>query len=158
MYPSALTEGRTTPGVDGYFRPLDALAKILDGTGLTYVRPVPRRSRWSIRAPCNCPLVNALSKPLAGLWLQTGVRTVLEPFRDEAIPANGALSSVQAAFDTAKDASPGMLVSSIVFPSAEYGSPWHYVVWAKGKKALTSRLFNPVLVDASRGTLFLAGN
>lgn len=36
VYPSALTAGHTTSGVEGEFRPLDALTKLLDGTDLTY--------------------------------------------------------------------------------------------------------------------------
>ncbi|WP_238258749.1 STN domain-containing protein, partial [Methylorubrum podarium] len=35
-YRTALTEGLTTRGVEGTFRPLDALAELLDGTDLTY--------------------------------------------------------------------------------------------------------------------------
>ena len=35
-YRTALTEGLTTRGVEGAFRPLDALAELLAGTGLTY--------------------------------------------------------------------------------------------------------------------------
>ncbi|MGU3594110.1 STN domain-containing protein, partial [Methylobacterium brachiatum] len=35
-YETTLTAGITTSGIEGEFRPLDALAKLLDGTGLTY--------------------------------------------------------------------------------------------------------------------------
>ncbi len=65
-------------------------------------------------------------------------------------PLPSELSSVQAAFDTARSAVPGMTVTSIGFPSEE-GSPHHYVLWAKGATPLTSRLFNPVIVDARTG-------
>lgn len=35
-YETTLTAGLTAPGIAGEFRPLDALAKLLDGTGLTF--------------------------------------------------------------------------------------------------------------------------
>jgi uncharacterized iron-regulated membrane protein len=60
---------------------------------------------------------------------------------------------MQAAFDTAKAALPGMTVMSIVLPGAEFGSPYHYLLWSKGQEPLTSRLFSPVLIDARSGVL-----
>ncbi|MFX7844959.1 PepSY-associated TM helix domain-containing protein, partial [Acinetobacter baumannii] len=36
-------------------------------------------------------------------------------------------------------------------PGAAFGSPYHYLVWTKGRTALTSRLFTPALVDARTG-------
>jgi uncharacterized iron-regulated membrane protein len=46
-----------------------------------------------------------------------------------------------------------MTVTSVVFPGNRFGSPHHYLLWAKGGSAVTSRLFDPVLVDARTGTL-----
>ena len=42
---------------------------------------------------------------------------------------------------------------SIVYPGNVYGSPFHYLFWAKGNTPLTSQLFNPILVDAPSGKL-----
>ena len=44
----------------------------------------------------------------------------------------------------------------MVYPGSPFGSPYHYVVWTKGKEPLTSRLFSPVLVDARTGKLVSA--
>ncbi len=60
---------------------------------------------------------------------------------------------MQSALDTARRKLPGMAVTSIVFPGSPFGSPQHYVLWAKGGTPLTSRLFSPVLVDVRSGTL-----
>jgi len=46
-----------------------------------------------------------------------------------------------------------MVVTSLAFPGNRFGSPHHYMLWAKGATPLTSRLFSPVLVDARTGAL-----
>jgi uncharacterized iron-regulated membrane protein len=43
---------------------------------------------------------------------------------------------------------PDMQIVSAVYPGYQYGSPYHYLLWAKGNTPLTSRLFSPSLVDA----------
>jgi uncharacterized iron-regulated membrane protein len=96
-------------------------------------------------------LMNELSTPLFAIWQRTDVQAMLRPWRGKPAPLQSELSSVQEAFDTAKRAVPGMTVTSIGFPREEGGSPYHYVVWAKGATPLTSRLFNPVIVDARTG-------
>lgn len=98
-------------------------------------------------------LVNELSTPLFKLWQQTDVKAMLEPFKGRAVPTAGELVSVQKAYETAQAAVPGMVVTSAVFPGAEFGTPYHYMIWSKGKDSLTSRLFRPILVDARTGKL-----
>jgi uncharacterized iron-regulated membrane protein len=46
-----------------------------------------------------------------------------------------------------------MTANSVIFPGSPFGSPYHYLIWTKGREALTSRLFSPVLVDARSGKL-----
>jgi uncharacterized iron-regulated membrane protein len=88
-----------------------------------------------------------------GLWQMTDVRTMLAPFHGKPVPTESELSSPQAAFDTAKAALPEMTANSVIFPGSPFGSPYHYLIWTKGREALTSRLFSPVLVDARSGKL-----
>jgi len=52
-----------------------------------------------------------------------------------------------------KAALPDMVATSVVFPGSPFGSPYHYVVWTKGRTPLTSRLFSPVLVNPRSGAL-----
>ncbi len=96
-------------------------------------------------------LMNELSTPLFGIWQLTDVRAMLGRWRDQPVPAPSELSSVESAFAKVKGALPDRLVTSIVFPGSENGSPRHYVLWTKGDTPLTRRLFNPVLVDAVSG-------
>ncbi len=98
-------------------------------------------------------VINELSTPLFGLWQITDVKAILAPFRGKSVPAESELSSPQAALDTVKAALPDMIANSVVFPGSPFGSPYHYLVWTKGREALTSRLFSPVLVDARSGKL-----
>jgi uncharacterized iron-regulated membrane protein len=97
--------------------------------------------------------VNELSTPMFKLWQQTDVKAMLEPFKGRAVPAVTELGSVQKAYETAQAAVPGMVVTSAVFPGAEFGTPYHYMLWSKGRNSLTSRLFSPLLVDARTGKL-----
>lgn len=98
-------------------------------------------------------VMNELSTPLFGLWQITDVKAMLDKYHGQTTPETTELTSVQAAFNTAQQALPGMTVVSVVYPGDPFGSPYHYLLWAKGSTALTSRLFNPVLVDARTGRL-----
>jgi uncharacterized iron-regulated membrane protein len=101
-------------------------------------------------------VINELATPLFGLWQMTDVKAMLAPMRGQPVPADSELSSPQAAFDTVKTALPDMIANSVVFPGAPFGSPYHYLIWTKGREPLTSRLFSPVLVDARSGAFISA--
>jgi uncharacterized iron-regulated membrane protein len=98
-------------------------------------------------------VLNELSRPMFALWQRTDVNDMLAPFRGRPPPDQSRLSSAQAAFDTVKAALPEATVTSVVFPGSPFGSPYHYLLWTKGREPLTSRLFQPVLVDARTGKL-----
>lgn len=98
-------------------------------------------------------VMNELSTPLFRLWRLTDVQAMLTPFRGKPVPLQDELGSSQAALDVVKTAMPEMIATSVVFPGSPFGSPYHYVVWTKGRQPLTSRLFSPVLVDARSGKL-----
>jgi uncharacterized iron-regulated membrane protein len=98
-------------------------------------------------------IINELTTPMVALWQRTDVKATLDPFRGKPVPTDSELSSPQQALETTKNALPDMVVTSVVFPGSPFGSPYHYLVWAKGKQPLTSRLFNPVLIDARSGQL-----
>ncbi|MFT3855938.1 MAG: PepSY-associated TM helix domain-containing protein [Ilumatobacteraceae bacterium] len=97
--------------------------------------------------------MNELAKPLFGIWQMTDVKTLLDKYKGQSTPAEKDLSSPQAAFTAAQQNLPGMTVVSIVYPGNAFGSPYHYLLWAKGKDPLSSRLFSPTLVNARSGKL-----
>jgi uncharacterized iron-regulated membrane protein len=94
-------------------------------------------------------VVNELAQPLFLLWQATDVAAILAPYQGKAPPSP--LSSVQAAHDRARALLPGQTPAFIQFPTTRFGSPHHYIVWTKGGTALTSRLFQPALIDAASG-------
>jgi len=98
-------------------------------------------------------IMNELSTPLFGLWQMTDVKAMLAPYHGKPAPSPDEMGSVQAAYDTAHEALPGMTVTSVVFPGAPFASSQHYLLWAKGNTPLRSRLFSPVLVDGRTGRL-----
>lgn len=98
-------------------------------------------------------VMNELSTPLFGLWQVTDVKAMLDQYKGRQPVKQQELGSIQAAYDTAKKALPGMTVTSIVYPGNTFGSPYHFLLWAKGNQPFTSRLFSPVLVDARSGKL-----
>lgn len=98
-------------------------------------------------------VMNELATPLFALWQRGDVRHMLAQYSGATPPAQSELASVQAAYDTAKRAVPGMTITAVTFPTRVNGSPWHYLLWAKGATSLTSRLFSPILVDARTGQL-----
>jgi uncharacterized iron-regulated membrane protein len=98
-------------------------------------------------------VLNEVSRPLFTLWQQTDVKAMLVPLRGKPVPETSELSSPQTAFDTVKAAYPDMVATSVVFPGSPFGTPYHYLIWTKGQTPLTSRLFQPVLVDARNGAL-----
>ena len=57
------------------------------------------------------------------------------------------------AMATVRAALPDRNVTSIIFPSASFSNPHHYLVWTNGNTPLTSRLFTAALVDAKTGEL-----
>ena len=98
-------------------------------------------------------VINELSTPMFGLWQMTDVKAILAPFRGKPTPAESELSSPQTAYDAARKALPDMVANSVIFPGSPFGSPYHYLIWTKGREPLTARLFSPVLVDARTGEL-----
>ncbi|PZF70995.1 PepSY-associated TM helix domain-containing protein [Taibaiella soli] len=94
---------------------------------------------------------NELSTPLFGIWQMTDVKQMLHRYEGKPTVKDTELSSVQHAFTAVQQTLPGMEATSIVYPGNAFGSPYHYLIWTKGKTAVTSRLFSPVLVDARTG-------
>lgn len=98
-------------------------------------------------------IFNELSTPLFGLWQVTDVKAMLDKYKGRPLENQQELSSAQSAYNIAKKTLPGMTVTSIVYPGNPFGSPYHYLLWAKGNEPFSSRLFSPVLIDGRSGEL-----
>ncbi len=99
-------------------------------------------------------LINDLAKPLFSAWQRTNVAAMLDPYRGQPALTGENLSSAQSALETAQSIQSGMTAYSVVFPGGtSIGTPYHYLVWARGSEPLTSRLLTPALVNARTGQL-----
>jgi uncharacterized iron-regulated membrane protein len=106
--------------------------------------------------------MNELSVPLFGLWEQTDVQRVLSQWKNAPDIPVPALGSPQAAYETARRAVPGNVVTGLVYPRplAIGGSagPSQYLLWSHGASHLRARLFDPILVNARTGALSMVAS
>ena len=100
-------------------------------------------------------VMNSLATPLFGLWRAQTLPKILAPYEGKPIPVH--LGSVDASVRQVTMALPEMEVSSVLFPNPIFGGPRHYVIWARGKTPVTSRLLTPTLVDVETGSLIMSG-
>ncbi|GGH08433.1 PepSY-associated TM helix domain-containing protein [Silvibacterium dinghuense] len=100
-------------------------------------------------------VMNALSAPLFGLWRAQTLPQILKPYHGRPVPSH--FRPVQASVDAVAASLPQMEVAAVLFPNKVFGSPRHFVVWAKGKTPLTSRMETPTLVDVETGALIHTG-
>jgi uncharacterized iron-regulated membrane protein len=98
-------------------------------------------------------VINELSTPMFKYWQGTALQSMLAPYRGQQTPQLNELASVDGVMTTVLKALPGMALTSISFPGNPFGSPYHFILCAKGDSPLTSRLFTPVLVDGRTGAL-----
>ncbi|SDE82023.1 PepSY-associated TM helix domain-containing protein [Terriglobus roseus] len=125
------------------------------------VRPTPHRTHWLdlhnlLGASALCwmlvvggtGILNAISAPLFALWQKQSAISVLASYKGHPPATNIVTPDVAAA--AARRALPGMKVTGIVFPGPTT-TPWHYLIYTKGRTPITSRIFTPVLVDATTG-------
>jgi uncharacterized iron-regulated membrane protein len=92
-------------------------------------------------------VINTLGEPVIKLWRADQMTEMLAPYKGKTPPAKRA--SLQASVNAARALEPSMRVGFIAFPGTDFASPFHYNVFMQGNAPLTSRLFKPVLVDAS---------
>jgi uncharacterized iron-regulated membrane protein len=94
-------------------------------------------------------VINTLGEPVIKLWQADQMAEMLAPYKDGTPPAEHA--SLQSSVTAARILEPTMRVGFIAFPGTDFSSPFHYNLFMQGNEPLTSRLFKPVLVDASTG-------
>jgi uncharacterized iron-regulated membrane protein len=99
-------------------------------------------------------VVNTMALPAFDFWRSGELPRLLASYRDKSVPK--ALASVDAAVETARKALPEMNTASVIFPTSRFGSPRHYLIWTRGRTAVTSQLFTPVLIDVETGALISA--
>lgn len=91
-------------------------------------------------------VINTLAIPIYGYWQNTEVAQMIAPYQNQApIQESG---SVEQALVAARTKLPDMSLSFIAFPGDDFATPHHYVAYMHGDTPLTSKLVQPVLIDA----------
>ncbi|MFC7287497.1 PepSY-associated TM helix domain-containing protein [Herminiimonas glaciei] len=94
-------------------------------------------------------VINTWADLLVKYWQFDQMAEMVAPYKGK--PPITELGSLQKAVDAAIALEPDMKMGFIAFPGTSFSSPHHYGIFMRGTEALTSRLFKPVLVDATSG-------
>lgn len=94
-------------------------------------------------------MVNTWADLLVKVWQHDTVSTLLAPYRGQPLVPEARRAPVQRVVEAAQAARPHMKVSFLAFPGTAFSSPHHTTVFLRGDTPLTSRLLQPVLVDAA---------
>jgi uncharacterized iron-regulated membrane protein len=94
-------------------------------------------------------VINTWADLVLKIWQYGQLTEMVGPFKTAPIPRH--MVSVQNAVETATEKLPGMVPSFIAYPATAFTSRAHYAVFMRGATPVTSRLLQPVLIDASNG-------
>lgn len=93
-------------------------------------------------------MINTWADLLIKYWQYDQLTHVLEPYKGQPIVPVAERASVQKSYEAALAHAPGTRLSFIAFPGTAFSSPHHHTFFLKGETPLTSKLLQPVLVDA----------
>jgi uncharacterized iron-regulated membrane protein len=91
-------------------------------------------------------MINTWADVLLKYWQFTEMAEMTAPYKG--LPPPTSLGSMQTSMANAEAAEPGMKIGFVAFPGTPFSSEHHYGIFMRGKEALTSRLYKPVLIDA----------
>ena len=94
-------------------------------------------------------VVNTWAELLQEQWQSRELAVLLGPYKDQPLLPLEQRASVQRSLEAAQAHSPGTRVAFIAFPGTAFSSPRHTTFYLRGNEPLTSRLPQPVLVDAA---------
>ena len=101
-------------------------------------------------------IINTWGFPLIQYWQISEMQGLIADDGATAADAGGRLSSLDEAVAAGLEARPGKSLFFAVFPGTELSSPDHYIVFYNGNEPLSSRLFQPVIVNAWSGEMIAA--
>ncbi|KZD08172.1 PepSY-associated TM helix domain-containing protein [Oceanibaculum pacificum] len=96
-------------------------------------------------------VINTWADLVFQYWRYDQMAEMVAPYAGQ--PPLVELGSLEAAMQTARQATPDMTPSFVAFPGTAFSSEHHYMVAMKGETPLTSRLLRPVMVDATTAAL-----
>ncbi len=93
-------------------------------------------------------MINTWADLIIKYWQYDQLSTLLAPYKNEPTVPVAERASVQRSMDVALRQAPGMKLSFIAFPGTSFSSPHHTTFFMRGNEPFTSKLLQPVLVDA----------
>lgn len=101
-------------------------------------------------------MINTWADQLIKYWQYDQLSSLLAPYQGQPPLAEAQRSSLQTAFEVAQRAAPGMKLAFIAFPGTAFSSPHHNTFFLRGATPVTSKLLQPVLVDAQTSAITAA--
>jgi uncharacterized iron-regulated membrane protein len=101
-------------------------------------------------------MINTWADLVIKYWQYDQLSGLLAPYQGQPIVPVAERASVQRSLDVALAHSPGHKIAFIAFPGTAFSSPHHHTVFLRGSTPLTSRLLQPVLVDAKTAEITAA--
>ncbi len=93
-------------------------------------------------------MINTWADLLIKYWQHDQLSALLQPYQGQPVVPAAQRASVQQSLEMAQREAPGTKLSFIAFPGTAFSSPHHHTFFLRGNEPLTSRLLQPVLVDA----------
>jgi len=96
-------------------------------------------------------LINTWADSALKYWQQSQLKELSQAAKEKG--KGLAPISVQSIVAQALNAAPGMMPLFVAYPGSAFSTDSHYVVFLRGEAALTSRLVQPIVVDAKTGLI-----
>jgi uncharacterized iron-regulated membrane protein len=96
-------------------------------------------------------VINTLEEPIVNYWRENHLRPLLAQSGAGDPPPQDRFVSLDAAVRLAEASEPDKQLSFIAFPGVLGGTSQHYAIYMHGKTPLTSKVYDPVLVDVRTG-------
>ena len=93
-------------------------------------------------------MINTWADLLIKYWQHDQLSALLAPYQGQPTVPLAERGSLQAALEAAQRQAPETTLSFIAFPGTAFASPHHSAFFLRGNEPFTSRLLQPVLVDA----------
>lgn len=93
-------------------------------------------------------MINTWADLMIKYWQFDQLSTLLAPYKGRPIVPPAERGSLQRSLEVALAHAPGHKLAFVAFPGTAFSSPHHNTFFLRGQTPLTSRLLQPVLVDA----------
>ncbi|RZI97324.1 MAG: PepSY domain-containing protein, partial [Rubrivivax sp.] len=101
-------------------------------------------------------VINTWADLLIKYWQYDQLSALLEPYKGQPVVPEAERAPLQRALSAAQAHLPEKTLTFIAFPGTAFSSPHHVTFFMKGNTPLTSKLLQPVLVDARSAEVTVA--